>query len=184
MESNKVSTYSGGMKRKLELIRGLVSNPEILFLDEPTLGLDPQSRRNIWNYITKLQKEKRLTIILTTHYMDEADFLCNRVGIINKGKFVKIDSPQNLKKTLKGDVIEVKVNKISNKIVQDLKKIKFVKDCEKYNGILRIYVAHGDKKIEKIIDFFKLNNLKISSIMLKEPTLEDVFLHYTGEEFK
>lgn len=184
VSKNKVSTYSGGMKRKLELIRGLINDPKILFLDEPTLGLDPQSRRNVWDYVLKLKKEKQLTIILTTHYMDEADILCDRVGIINKGKFVKISSSQLLKKSLKGDVIEIKLGKFPDTVFEGLKKLKFVNKCENYNGTIRVYVQYGERKVEKIIDYFKSKKIHINSILLKEPTLEDVFLHYTGEEFK
>ena len=106
ISKDKVSTFSGGMKRKLELIRGLINEPKILFLDEPTLGLAPYARRTIWNYIKRLKKEKRITIILTTHYMDEADSLCDRIGIINHGKFIKINSPKNLKNLLRKSSLE------------------------------------------------------------------------------
>lgn len=179
---NKVSTFSGGMKRKVELIRTLVSDPKILFLDEPTLGLDPVARRAIWNYIRELNKKQGLTIILTTHYMDEADLLCDRVGIINKGVFKIIDSPEKLKKALKGDIIEIKTNKISDEIISMIKKLRYVKDVDLLENSIRLYVTNGEEKIERIIDFFKSNDLKIKSIMLKRPTLEDVFLHFTGEE--
>lgn len=179
---NKISTFSGGMKRKIELIRGLVSEPKILFLDEPTLGLDPGARRAIWNYIRELNKKKGLTIILTTHYMDEADLLCDRVGIINKGKFNIIDTPEKLKKSLKGDVIEIKTNKFSKEFLKSIKKFKFVKDTEVIDNSLRLYVTNGEEKIEKVIDILKSNKIKIKSIMLKKPTLEDVFLHFTGEK--
>lgn len=178
----KISTFSGGMKRKIELVRGLISDPEILFLDEPTLGLDPRSRRDIWNYILKLKNENNLTIILSTHYMEEADNLCDRVGIIQKGKFVRIDTPDKLKGSLKGDIIEIKVNKLNENILNAIKKLKYVKDADILPGHFRVYVSDGEKTIQKLIIFLNSKKIKINSITLKKPTLEDVFLHFTGEE--
>ena len=104
-----VKKYSGGMRRRLEIARGLMHHPEILFLDEPTLGLDPQTREHIWEYIRKLATEKKITIIITTHYMDEADRLCNRLAIIDRGKIVALGSPEQLKKDLGGDIIRIRI---------------------------------------------------------------------------
>ncbi|MCW8966489.1 MAG: ATP-binding cassette domain-containing protein [Candidatus Pacearchaeota archaeon] len=180
----KISTFSGGMKRKIELIRGLINEPKILFLDEPTLGLDPTTRSKIWQYIKELNKKEKLTIILTTHYMEEADYLCSRVGIINKGNFKIIDSPQKLKKSLKGDIIEIKTNKLQKNFLDLIKKLKFVKDAEIVDNSIRLYVSNSEDKIERVIDFLKKHKIKIKSILMKTPTLEDVFLHYTGEELQ
>jgi ABC-2 type transport system ATP-binding protein len=180
----KISTFSGGMKRKIELIRGLINEPKILFLDEPTLGLDPLTRNKIWQYIRELNKKEKLTIILTTHYMEEADYLCNRVGIINKGIFKIVDTPNKLKKSLKGDIIEIKTDKTPEEILKLIKELKFIKNTEVIEKSIRLYVSNSEDKIEKIIDFLKKHKIKIKSILMKNPTLEDVFLHFTGEELK
>lgn len=180
---HKVSTFSGGMKRKVEVARGLVNNPEILFLDEPTLGLDPIIRRGIWNHIRELKK-KGVTIILTTHYMEEADELCDRVGIINRGKFIRIDTPQKLKDMLKGDIISVKTKGSKKKVHELVKSLHFVKDADFFSGYFRIYVDKGERRITKILHFLSEKGIEVKSITMKKPTLEDVFLHFTGEELK
>lgn len=179
-----VETYSGGMKRQLEIIRGLLHYPKVLFLDEPTLGLDPKARRDIWNYIKEMNKEKGTTIFLTTHYMEEADELCDRIAIMNKGKIVVIGTPQKLKDSLGGDIIEVKINKSANGLIEKLKKVKFIKDAKATNKTLKITLEHGETKIEDVIQTIKKQGYNISSIELHKPTLEDVFLYYTGEEFE
>lgn len=167
LAANKVSTFSGGMKRKLELIRGLINEPEILFLDEPTLGLDPHARRAIWDYIRKLNKEQKVTVILTTHYMEEADILCNRVGIIHNGKLVKIDNPQKLKDSLKGDIVEVKSSKFPRKATAALKKLRYVKDVDVFDSLLRIYVLKGEEKIPKILSFMKKTKWCLRALCLR-----------------
>jgi ABC-2 type transport system ATP-binding protein len=177
----KIETYSGGMKRKLELARCFLARPQILFLDEPTLGLDPQARRIIWEYIQKMNTEEHTTIVLTTHYLEEADELCHRVGIIHKGRFVKIGTPQQLKNTLRGDIIEISAT-VQGNILSKVKNIKGIQDAEIVKGKLRIYVAQGEKFLPKLIPLLS-KRMKLKSIMLKKPSLEDVFLHYTGEEF-
>lgn len=123
-----VKTYSGGMKRRLEIARGLLHHPEVLFLDEPTLGLDPQTRRSIWEHILRLNEEKKITVILTTHYTEEADYLCNRILIIDFGKVVVLDTPENLKATLKGDVVSLTVNDQTavEKLRPQLKKMEWI----------------------------------------------------------
>lgn len=123
-----VKTYSGGMRRRLELARGLMHHPKILFLDEPTLGLDPQTREHIWDYIKKLSKEEKITIVLTTHYMEEADLLCDRIAIIDSGKIVVLDSSKKLKNKVGEDIIVIKMD---NPDISAFKKLKFVKSVEK-----------------------------------------------------
>lgn len=184
VSSHKVSTFSGGMKRKLEIARALVNEPSVLFLDEPTLGLDPRARRDIWNYIKKLNKDKNMTVILTTHYMEEAEELCDRVGIINHGKFVRIDTPMKLKGMLKGDIIEIRVNNSPKAMLSFIKQQKFVTNVDRLPKHFRIYVTNGEKHLAGLVHLFHLKKIKISSILLKKPTLEDVFLHFTGEELK
>jgi ABC-2 type transport system ATP-binding protein len=179
-----VQTYSGGMKRRLEIARALVHQPRVLFLDEPTLGLDAQTRRKIWEYIKKLNKEKGMTIILTTHYMEEADFLAERVAIIDYGKIVALDTPENLKNILGGDVISIEVDNPQN-AKKVLKNLPWVKKLNQENGIFYLQVEKGEEKIPLLIEIDqKEAGFQIKSINLRKPTLEDVFLHFTGRTIR
>jgi ABC-2 type transport system ATP-binding protein len=135
-----VKKYSGGMRRRMEIARGLLHQPEILFLDEPTLGLDPQTRERIWGYIEKLAKERNMTIILTTHYMEEAEKLCDRIAIIDHGKIIALDSPENLKRALKGDTVCLKGR---NLFLDRLKKLSFVKKIGKSDGFVQLTVENS-----------------------------------------
>jgi ABC-2 type transport system ATP-binding protein len=179
-----VQTYSGGMKRRLEIARALVHQPKVLFLDEPTLGLDAQTRRRIWEYIKKLNKEKEVAIILTTHYMEEADFLAQRVAIIDYGKIVALDTPENLKNLLGGDVIAVEVDNPRN-ASKIFEKLNWVKKINQENGVFYLQVERGEEKIPLLM---KINEkeagFKIKSINLRKPTLEDVFLYFTGKTIR
>jgi ABC-2 type transport system ATP-binding protein len=174
-----VKNYSGGMKRRLEIARGLMHYPTVLFLDEPTLGLDSQTRRAIWAYIKKMNKEESTTIFLTTHYMDEADHLCDRVGIIDKGKILVIDSTKNLKNSIGHDVITLSCDDQS-KLHDRLLKESWIQNVKKHDTSLTMGVEKGDEKIPVIIEIAQSLNLKIKSIDVRKPTLDDVFLHYTG----
>jgi len=179
-----VENYSGGMKRRLEIARGLVHKPKVLFLDEPTLGLDAQTRRHIWDYIKKLNKEEKVTIILTTHYMEEADYLCDRVGIIDHGRIVTLDSPDDLKDRLGGDIITLEMERVSNNFVNSVSKLKFVKSTNIHNKKLIIAVKHGEKRIPDLINMALKSKVKINSVNLHKPSLEDVFLHFTGKTIR
>jgi len=179
-----VQTYSGGMKRRLEIARALVHQPKILFLDEPTLGLDAQTRRKIWEYIKKLNKERGVTIILTTHYMEEADFLTDRVAIIDYGKIVALDTPQNLKNILGGDIISIEVDNPKN-ARKVFEKLPWVKKLNRENGIFYLQVEKGEEKIPLLIKIDQEEaGFQIKSINLRKPTLEDVFLHFTGRTIR
>jgi len=179
-----VETYSGGMKRRLEIARALVHQPKILFLDEPTLGLDAQTRRRIWEYIKRLNKEKGVTIILTTHYMEEADFLSDRVAIIDFGKIVALDTPENLKNLLGGDVILVEVDNPET-AQKSFEKLPWIKKINHENGIFYLQVEKGEEKIPLLIKIDeKEAGFKIKSINLRKPTLEDVFLYFTGRTIR
>jgi len=179
-----VQTYSGGMKRRLEIARALVHQPKVLFLDEPTLGLDAQTRRRIWEYIKRLNKEKGVTIILTTHYMEEADFLADRVAIIDFGKIVALDTPSNLKNLLGGDVISIEVDNPQN-AKKIFEKLPWVKKMSQENGIFYLHVERGEEKIPLLIRIDeKEAGFQIKSINLRKPTLEDVFLHFTGKTIR
>jgi len=138
-KDERVKKYSGGMRRRLEIARGLMHRPKVLFLDEPTLGLDPQSRENIWQYIENLSGHGEMSIIITTHYMEEADRLCSRLAIIDHGKIVALDSPSNLKKIIGGEVV---ILKIKNPIIDSFKGLDFVKNIEIKNRLLNIWNLH------------------------------------------
>ena len=174
-----VKNYSGGMKRRLEIARGLMHYPTVLFLDEPTLGLDAQTRRAIWAYIKKMNKEESTTIFLTTHYMDEADHLCDRVGIIDRGKLLIIDSTSNLKNSIGHDVITLSCSDLT-KLHDRLVKESWIQNVKQHDSSLTLGVEKGDEKIPEIIEIAQSLKLKIKSIDVRKPTLDDVFLHFTG----
>jgi len=178
-----VKNYSGGMKRRLEIARGLMHYPTVLFLDEPTLGLDAQTRRAIWNYVKKMNKEENTTIFLTTHYMDEADFLCNRVGIIDKGKILVIDKINSLKNSIGKDLITLSCIDL-NKLIKVLEKQNWVSNIKKHEKNITFGVEKGDEKIPIIIELAQKHNIKIKSISVRKPTLDDVFLSYTGRTIR
>ncbi len=173
-----VKTFSGGMRRRLEIARGLMHKPRLLFLDEPTLGLDPQTRRHIWNYIEKL-REEGVTVLLTTHYMEEADQLADRIAIIDKGKIVALGSPSELKDSIGGDIIKIKCDD-ENKMIELLSANGF--DAMVVDGEVIIKAEKAEKEIPKIFTLAK--EIEIISIMYKEPSLEDVFIHYTGKAYR
>jgi len=179
-----VEKYSGGMKRRLEIARGLIHRPKVLFLDEPTLGLDAQTRRRIWDYIKKLNEETGITMILTTHYMEEADYLCDRIAIIDHGKIVAIDNPINLKNMLGGDVVTLEIEGDANQYIEKLKELKWVKSLMVQNGILRMSMEMGERKIPNLVNLAEKNGVKISSVNLHKPSLEDVFLFFTGRKIR
>ncbi len=172
-----VKKYSGGMRRRFEIARGLLHNPRILFLDEPTLGLDPQTRERIWVYIEQLVKEEKITVIITTHYMDEADRLCDRIAIIDYGKIVVLDSPKRLKKILGGDIIRLRIKQPN---IEAVKKLEYVKQIDELNGTVSLTVKDANKNLQQILKVIG----KVESVEVRSPTLNDVFLHYTGREFR
>ena len=179
----QVKTYSGGMKRRLEIARGFIHNPRVLFLDEPTIGLDPQSRRKIWDYIKQLNESEHITIILTTHYMEEADALCNRIAIMDHGKIIKVDTSDKLKDSLGGDIIRVGTDN-PKALSSLLKSNKSLKKIRPYDEGLEITVMNGSQAIPKIIDAARGKNVRIDYTTLKRPTLEDVFISLTGKEIR
>ncbi len=182
-KDNLVKTYSGGMRRRLEIARGLLHEPKVLFLDEPTLGLDPQTRNHLWNYIDSLNKEKGITIILTTHYMEEADKLCDRIAIIDKGKIIALDTSENLKESIGGDVIEI-VSSDKDKLHSTITKYSWVKHADIHNGSVTIKLHNAEKHIVEIVNLASETGIDIESISIHKPTLEDVFLHYTGRTMR
>jgi len=171
--------YSGGMKRRLEIARGLLHHPKVLFLDEPTIGLDPQTRNRIWEHIIELQEKKGITIFLTTHYMEEAEN-CNRIAIIDHGKIIALDTPENLKKALKGDLITLKTsdNEKANEVLKTCFSLNpYVKDDSIF-----VYSDNGENFVPKL--FRALRNYDITSVSVRKPTLNDVFIKLTGREIR
>jgi len=173
-----VKKYSGGMKRRLEVARGLIHKPKVLFLDEPTLGLDPQSRANLWQMIVELPKKHDMTIFMTTHYMEEAE-VCNRLAIIDHGKIIAEGSPEELKKMVGGDVIYIRTTD-NPKARAEIEKEFALKAGEK-DGELYITVSQGESCIPALIS--SLSGMVVS-VRLERPTLNDVFLKLTGKEIR
>jgi len=175
--NERVKTYSGGMRRRLELARGLLHKPKILFLDEPTLGLDPQTREHIWEYIERLSKEEKVTILITTHYMEEADSLCDRVAVIDHGKIIALDSPANLKMNLGKSMIKARVE---NPNLDLIKALPYVNKVESKDGEVTIHLSEAGNHIQEVL----CNLGNASYVELREPTLNDVFLQLTGKEIR
>jgi ABC-2 type transport system ATP-binding protein len=176
-------TYSSGMRRRLEIARGLIHYPKILFLDEPTIGLDPQTREHIWAYIQELKKSHDITIVLTTHYMEEADRLSDRVAIIDYGKIVASDTPAKLKETLEGDVITIKT-KDAEKLSSVMTKMVAIRNTRIADDNVEVTVREGKKLLPKIVDLATKNKVDVESVSIREPSLEDVFIHYTGRAIR
>jgi len=174
-----VKSYSGGMRRRLEIARGLMHYPKVLFLDEPTLGLDVQTRRAIWDYVLKLNRDEGVTIFLTTHYMEEAEYLSDRIAIIDRGRIMVVDSPENLRNMVGNDVITVGC--------RDCKRLRFRLEREDWirkiivhDDTLEAYVSEGEGKVPAIVRIAEEEGVSVDSISLRKPSLEDVYLHYTG----
>ena len=184
---SRINTFSTGMKQRINVIRALVNQPEILFLDEPTLGLDPQSTSEIRELIRRINAENKTTIILTTHMMTEADMLCSRIGIIDHGKIVALDTPSNLKKVISGvdtTVFEIEISNLSSDMISSVKNLDSIKSIvQKDPTHIKIH-SNGNDAFDKIIDALRSNNAKIKTVKNLEPTLEDVFLHLTGHEVR
>lgn len=184
-QNDPVVTYSGGMRKRLDIAGGLLHRPKVLFLDEPTVGLDIQTRRKIWEYIKKIHKEFEMTIFLTTHYMEEADQLCDRIGIIDRGKIQIIDSPKNMKNAMGNEVISLTFeNGNSDDFLSQLHQIDLIKKITLDNNKLIIFTSKGTEVIPKIFQISSELQIKIVSISLTQPTLDDVFLSYTGHEIR
>jgi ABC-2 type transport system ATP-binding protein len=168
-----VRHYSGGMRRRLEIARSLIHKPKVLFLDEPTLGLDPRGREKMWNYIIRLVKELKMTVLLTTHYMEEADTLANRIGIIDRGKIAVLDSPKALKKILGGDLVTIKAESPN---IEELKKLSYVKNVKQEKMETMITIENVSENLQQLLKVVG----KIESVEVRTTTLNDVFLRFTG----
>ena len=184
-QNDPVITYSGGIRKRLDSAGGLLHQPKVLFLDEPTVGLDIQTRRKIWEYIKKIHKEFQMTIFLTTHYMEEADQLCDRIGIIDNGKIQVIDTPENMKNAMGNEIISlIFENENSEDFLSQLSQIDLIKKINKDNDKFTLFVSSGTEVIPKIFQISVALGIKITSISLTRPTLDDVFISYTGREIR
>ena len=180
-----VATYSGGMRRRLEIARVLVHHPKILFLDEPTIGLDPQSRRVVWDFVRNLRAEGGMTIFLTTHYMDEAENLCNRVAIIDGGKIIVLGTVDELKEMIPGsDVIQLEVGEASAELSRMLAQKPYVRKTVQDNGVIRVFADNGARHLPSLIAEVHSAGYKMLSVSLHEQSLEDVFIHFTGKSIR
>ncbi len=179
-------TYSGGMRKRLDIGGGLLNMPKVLFLDEPTLGLDIQTRYKIWDYIKKIHKEFEMSIFLTTHYMEEADKLCDNISIIDNGKIKITDSPKELKNALGNEIVIFEINSEIKleRLVSEIKNISTVKDVSTTGSIVTVFTTSGDQLIPQIFQQASNLEIKIENISLTKPTLDDVFLSHTGRELR
>jgi ABC-2 type transport system ATP-binding protein len=178
----KVQTFSGGMRRKLEIVRAFIHHPLILFLDEPTIGLDPEARHEVWQQIAKLNEEKT-TIILTTHYMDEAEKLCDRIAFVDKGRLIALDVLDNLKQLIPaGDLIEIGFDRIEDRLPPALREIALINSVEVKDQRFIISAKNGSKILPEIVAVFEKFSVPMTSISIRSPSLEDVFIHLTGKK--
>jgi len=173
-----VNTFSGGMMRRLELAQALVNRPRVLFLDEPSIGLDPNARNAIWELVKKLRDELGTTILLTTHDMAEADALCDRIGIMDRGKLAVIGQPSQLKSAVGGDVLSI-TSKAPN-LPAIVKGLGYSTIAESSNGTVELLVANGEAAIPQLVEALRTKGVEVDSVSLKKPTLDDVFMKYTG----
>ena len=181
----QVMYLSGGMRRRVEIARGLVHEPKIFFLDEPTTGLDPVSRVAVWEMIKKVKEERSLTVLLTTHYMDEADRLCDRIAIVDHGKLVALDSPLKLKASIPSqNAIEVSFSSVPAGWSDRLKALPHVQSVTNEDHIFRIATADGPATTMALVAATQAVGLAVQSLAVKSTTLDDVFVHYTGRDLR
>src|SRR5215472_13815388 len=175
-----IKMFSGGMRRRLEIARGLVHQPKIFFLDEPTTGLDPVSRVGVWEMLSRLKRERDLTILVTTHYMDEADKLCDRIAIVDHGKLMALDSPLKLKASIPGkNILEESFSQTPEGWFEALQKIPEVQKVDARDGIFRIFSHNGARTTLELVELARRAELTIASLSVQSTTLDDVFMHYT-----
>ena len=179
-----VKYYSGGMQRRLEIARGMLNSPKVLFLDEPSLGLDVQTRRLLWDYAKSLNEESGTTILLNTHYVEEADYLCNRVAILDYGKILVVDTPKALKDSLGSSVLSIKVPQgaLADEFASWLNGMSWVKKIKQHDAQLELSIGDQGMKIPEVVRLARKHGFAISSIAEHKPSLEDVFLHYVGKK--
>jgi ABC-2 type transport system ATP-binding protein len=186
-KDTQVGTFSTGMRQRINVVRALLNMPKVLFLDEPTLGLDPQSSVEIREFIKKLNREKGTTIIVTTHMMVDADLMCDRIAIVDHGKIVSLDTSTNLKKMVAGadtTIVKLEVTNLSSQLTEKIRALNCTDSLTQESPTSLRLIVHGDDAFNSIIDTVRANNGKISSMENVQPTLEDVFLHITGHQVR
>jgi len=180
-----VKLFSGGMRRRLEIARGLVHEPKIFFLDEPTTGLDPVSRVSVWEMLARLKRERDLTIIVTTHYMDEADKLCDRIAIVDHGKLVALDSPLRLKASIPGkNILEVSFSEVPAGWNETLRALPDVADVKSEDKLFRLSSNNGPRTTVALMEAARQAGVTLASLSVQSTTLDDVFVHYTGHQLR
>jgi ABC-2 type transport system ATP-binding protein len=180
-----VRTFSGGMRRRLEIARGLIHSPRILFLDEPTTGLDPVSRTNVWQMIRALREKSELTILITTHYMDEADKLCDRIAIVDHGVLAALDTPTRLKDSISGtDTVEAEFEKAPADWIAQLQTLAHVTSVADHDGLVHIASNDGPATIAALMDLTRSRGVVVRRVSVQSTTLDDVFVHYTGNDLR
>ena len=190
--NRQVGTYSGGMRKRLDLATALIHRPRVLILDEPTVGLDPQTRGHIGDYVRNLGRELGITVLFTTHYMDEADQLADRIAIIDHGKVIAIGTPMDLKKEISGDVVSLTLAADSISLTDGalhhskelLQGQPFVMELQVMDGSLNVYVEKGESDLPRILRLLDSNGLTVQTISLSRPSLDDVFLKHTGRTMR
>jgi ABC-2 type transport system ATP-binding protein len=180
-----VRTFSGGMRRRLEIARGLVHSPKIMFLDEPTTGLDPVSRTHVWEMIRKLRDKSELTILLTTHYMDEADKLCDRIAIVDHGKLAALDTPTRLKDSVPGtEIVEAEFVGAPQDWMEQLRGLSHATGATEHDGVVHITSHDGPATVAALMDLGRARHVTVKRVSVQSTTLDDVFLHYTGSALR
>lgn len=180
-----VKTFSGGMRRRLELAVGIIHSPSVLFLDEPTLGLDPQGRAGFWRYVLELRKDHGMTVFVTTHYLDEADTMCDRISIIDHGKIIATGSPSELKDRLGGDIVTVRpLQRTGSEVEALLRGLPNVTGVAVADGSYRVKVPRGEELIPALVDACTRAGIGLAGVSLKRPSLDEVFLEFTGREYR
>jgi ABC-2 type transport system ATP-binding protein len=182
-----VRGYSGGMKRRLDIGLGLIHRPRVLFLDEPTTGLDPEARAAMWEELERLAAMESLTVLLTTHYLEEADKLANRLAIVSRGRIVAEGTPEGLKQTLRGDSVTAELEDGDGRAAEGAEAVRAVAgvlDVSADGHVLRARVENGGRAVPGILSALEARDLAVASVTLSRPSLDDVYLHYTGRDFK
>ncbi len=179
-----VKTYSGGMRRRLELAVGMVHDPKLLFLDEPTLGLDPQGRAGFWRYIRSLRDSGGITVFMTTHYLDEADQLCDRIAVIDHGKIIALGTPEELKDGIGGDTLEITVAAGSTDLAPVLSKMSEVKGVNRREDTYRVKCSTGERLVPQVVLAAEQAGVSVRAVKVVSPTLDEVFLELTGHAYR
>jgi ABC-2 type transport system ATP-binding protein len=184
LEDRLVKTLSGGQRRRLDLALGLIHEPSLVFLDEPTTGLDPQARSNLWDHVRRLRSQRDITVFLTTHYLDEADALCDRILVIDHGRIVAEGTPNELKRRISGDVVAIEVKGDPERARIALAGLADVRDAAVNGTMLRLTVDRGDESLPGLLRALDAASIPLASIQLHRPTLDDVFLTLTGRSLR